>query len=129
MRILAMALGGLAAARERLAVAAENTVHMLDRGPKDRVFHARTVITAVTADGGVVARIRERRPAVVPLPDFDGTGTARLFAPNVEPAVEAVEMIRARTAFAAAARLVAAESERRRHLIDILDTGRDDRER
>lgn len=126
MRILAIALSGLQAARTRLAVAAENTVHLIDRGAKDTVFKARSVSTTPAAGGGVVAQVVARNPAVVPLPDPDSPARTQTFAPNVEPAVEAVEIIRARAAFAAAARLVRAEDERHRSLIDILDAGGDD---
>ncbi len=122
MRILAIAVSGMTAARQRLTVAAENTVHMLDRGPPDQVFRARMVTTKATAGGGVSVAINERRPAVLPVPNPDSTGGVSLFAPNVDPVVEAVEMIRARTAFAAAARLVSVESERSHRLLDILDT-------
>ena len=123
MRILAIAFSGLQTARTRLAAAAENTVHILDRGPKEKVFHARSVTAAPAAGGGVVAHVGERNPAVVPLPDPGAPAGTETFAPNVDPAVEAVEMIRARAAFAAAARLVRAEDERQRHLLDILEDG------
>ncbi|RMF75436.1 MAG: hypothetical protein D6740_00810 [Alphaproteobacteria bacterium] len=100
---------------------------MLDRGPKDRVFHARTAVTTATPDGGVRVRVTERRPAVLPVAEPADSGAEPLFAPNVEPVHEAVEMIRARAAFAAAARLISAESERGDRLLDILDDGRADR--
>ncbi len=122
MRILTIAVSGMTAARQRLNVAAENTVHILDRGPRDQVFRAKTVITAASAGGGVSVRVGERQPAILPVASLDATGPTPLFTPNVDPAREAVEMIRARAAFAAAARLVSAESERSHRLLTILDT-------
>ncbi len=129
MRILAIAVSGMTAARQRLSVAAENIVHMLDRAPRDQVFRARTATTTTAAGGGVSVRIGERQPAILPVANPDAIGATSLFAPNVDPAVEAVETIRARVAFAAAARLVSVDVERGRRLLDILDTEGGDRGR
>jgi flagellar basal-body rod protein FlgC len=130
--ILAIAASGMAAASLRLEVSASNIANMSDTGPLPGAnapnaagypaAYAPKRLDQIDVAGGTAAGVTTVAPSYVPsydpgAPYADKNGMVA--APNVDLGNEIVQQITARYAFALNAKVMQADSEMMRALLDI----------
>jgi flagellar basal-body rod protein FlgC len=128
----AIAASGMAAAARRPEVSASNVANMSTTGPMPDANASNTTgfpsayvplrVDQVDVAGGTAARVTTVSPSYVPTydpaaPYADKNGIVA--APNVDLANEAVQQITALYAFAANAKVMQAQSQMMRTLLDI----------
>jgi flagellar basal-body rod protein FlgC len=130
-RALAIAASGMAAASLRLEVSASNVANMSTTGPLPDASASNTTgvpayvplrVDQIDVAGGTAARVTTVSPSYVPMydpraPYADKNGM--IAAPNVDLANEFVQQITAVYTFAANAKVMQAESQMMRALLDI----------